>query len=494
MLISAVQRNVNGTIGYMSDFFAVTAATEQAAYPASNLLTPDLSQKWVSWGQRASHNWIEAVSDSKNEARVVALAGLLGIDRTNPTRDTGATQFTSNTYRMIIDRLYPVASRRRPALESGWPAGGSLVNLTGAVSLLNGPIDPPDLVPIDYVTTKMSAISNAANTMIEIDFYNYNATERPLAAVEQSIRVHYVHSNSAAMPTLEFKLRYNGSVFGAAINPTYIEKTSEGWMFNYSFDAADLPALTGRVGVQVTGTSTGSSTPVPIGVEWVAELQGWGTDGDSWDSNVDELQTNETLHYQIMETPDFVIPATPSNHVVYVYFEVSDWSQYITTGVGPSYYITDPFTPLGGHENAAFYAGRLVIAEGIEIGLKPAAGYNRREQSDVGILRTRGGTFRGARNPLHWNEHDFNCRIQAQSRVLGELQTLFDNAGMRNALVIITDESVPSLSTVYVILTRWDTPDVGSWVEPPLEAEDAEPYYDLSFTAIDARAMNTPRR
>jgi hypothetical protein len=178
------------------------------------------------------------------------------------------------------------------------------------------------------------------------------------------------------------------------------------------------------------------------------------------------------------------------NETVYVYIEFSDWSQFVQTGVGPDFYITDPFIPLGGHEGLAFYAGRLVIAEGIEIDLKHEGGYNRRKTSDLNTLRTYGGTLRGTRNALHWDEHDFNARIQKQSAVLGELDSFFEIAGTRNRLVIIPDERVPGQS-IYVLLSRWELVDVGAWVPSGEESDDAEQYFELSMSAMDARARHT---
>lgn len=487
MILSTIQRNIDGTIGYMSDFWTVTAASEQAGYPASNLLTPDLNQKWVAWGQRSSQTWIEAQSDAKNSYRLIALAGLLGLDRTNPSHpDTGL--YSTNTYRVIVDSLYPIASRRRPAV-----ATIDLSNLSGTAATLNGPIDPPSLVPVGYASTKMTTSNNAANTILVADFENHNATERPLLATSHTLRAHYVHSTSpATVPTLETKMRYAGITVGAALVASDIEQTSEGWIFTYHFDPDDFAGLTGQVGVQITGSTTGTSTPLPIGLEWVAELQGWGTDGDSWDSYVDTTITGDILYPQIVELPSkLTAPEMPADifgyeiyesETVYVYFEFSDWIEQIEFAT----------VPLGGFEDKAFYAGRLAISEGIRIDLDEVGGYARRKVSDISALRTYGGTLRGARNTLHWDEHDFNARIQSQSTLAGDLDTFFENAGMRNPVVMIPDETEPG-QAIYGILTRWEANDIGAHIEPGMSVDDSEPYYDLSFSAIDARARRTLR-
>lgn len=485
MILSTIQRNIDNTIGFMSDFWTIAAASEQSGYPASNLLTPDLNQKWVSWGQRASHNWIQAASNAINDYRQIHLVGLLGLDRSSPNHTTSGV-FSTNSYRIIVDR-YPVSTRRRPPV-----ATVALTNLTGTAATLNGPVDPPNLTPVGYASTKMTTSNNAANTVLVADFENYNATERPLSPVNQWIRLHYVHStlpNEA--PVLEVKLRYNGVLTALTLTLRATEKTSEGYMLSYRFNPADLPGLTGRVGVQVTGTTTGASTPLPIGVEWVTELEGWGTDGESWDSLIDTTVSGEIVYPQIVEMPEKlasdpelgVIPfEILENEVVYVFIELSDWVETFPLAE------LSPYVPLGGHEGVAFYAGRLAITEGLSVGLKETGGFITRKASDISALRTYGGTLRGTRNALHWNEYDFNCRIQPQDLIVGDLDRFFENAGMRNPVVIVPDERDPG-QAIYGVLTRWEAPDVGAWIDNG----EADQYYDLSFSAVDARGRRTLR-
>ncbi len=482
MIISTIQRNIDGTIGFMSDFWTITTATEQAGYPASNLLTSDLNQKWVSWGQHASHNWIEAESDIRDSYRQIYIAGLFGLDRTNPSHiEVGLP--SPNQYRMIIDSEYPIASRRRPPVETV-----SLTNLTGTAATLNGPLDPPSLIPAGYASTRMNAIDNLAPTMLIASFANYNATERPLKATDHKIRIHYVNSNHTDLiPVLETKMRYAGATVGSALVEQNVEQTSEGWIFEYLFNPSSLPGLTGRIGIQVTGSPGGTGTPVPIGVEWIAELQGWGTDGLSWDSirtidypQIVEYPEKASVDPEILEDIPYEIL---NSSTVYVYLELSDWIQTIEFST----------VPLGGFEDKAFYAGRLVIAEGLSIDLKEVGGYQRRKVSDVNMLRTRGGTLRGSRNALHWDEHDFDASIQSQSVLATELESFFENAGMRNPVVLVPDENEPG-QAIYGVLTRWEAGDVGAQIPPGGTAEDAEPYYDLSLSAIDARARKTSVR
>lgn len=470
MILSKIQRNIDGTVGYMGDFWSLTAATEQVGYPVSNLLTHDLNQKWVSWGQRASHNWIEAYSDSKYADRTISLVGLLGIDRTNPS--TGIGVQTENTFRVIVDQ-YPIATRRRPPV-----AAIALTNLVGTVAILNGPLDPPDLVPASYTPTQMTSPNHALNTFLAADFEHYNGSERPLHPTRpQRFRVHYVDSDTlVAFPMLEARVRHNNVVYGSPLDIVKITQSSEGYIIEYQLLANTLPNLTAQIGIQITGTSTGTSTPLPIGLEWIAELD-WGTDNESWDSLSQPIE-----HLQVVSLPKNLSDEAydiPGNTYRYVYIELSDWIEEIE-------FVN---APLGGHEGKAFYAGRLAITEGLNIGLKPIGGYNRRKASDINVIRTRGGSFRGSRNPLHWNEHDFSARIQAQQSVLADLEPFFENAGMRNPVVIIPDETVPS-HAVYVLLTRWELPDAGAWVD----RGNSDHYYDLSFSTIDARAHRTLRQ
>lgn len=480
MIASFIQRNLDGTVGFMGDLWALTAASEQIGYPASNLFTLDLKQKWVSWGQRASQNWLELFSDSSTVNRYLAMFGILGVDRINPV-NANVGLFTTNTYRMIVDSIYPIHDRLRPPVDTV-----SLTNLSGAASLLNGPIDPPSLVPVGWTSTKMTATNNAVNTVLIADFKNYNATERALRPTTQTIRIHYVHSVSVANPpALDFKLRYNSVITGSSIAPTSIERLSEGFIYTYTFSAASLPGLTGRLGIQVTGTSTGgTSTPIPIGVEWIADLN-WNT-ATSWDSGDVDFERPQAVG--IPNSDNITIP---SGGVAYAYFEASDWvSRSNAAPIG----LTTSFTmqPLGGFQSLAFFAGRIVAAEAITMDLNEVGGYNKRKNSDISTIRTRGGSLRGSRNPLHWDEHDFNVIIQAQSDITGRLDLFFETAGMRNPVVIIPDERDPSLA-IYGILTRWEASDVGAQVGPGGNANDSEPYYSLLFSLIDATARTTQR-
>lgn len=481
MLLSKFQRNADGTRGPMSDFWTVTVASEQAGYPGSNLLTPSLEQKWVSWGQRMSHNWIELnseffISESYNTIRYLDFVSLFGIDRRAPSFGTGIPP--TNSYRVIID-TYPIATRHRPAVASV-----SLTNLTGSYTVLNGPLDPPNLVPDGYVQTKMVQGSHTTNTILIATFENHNSTERPLSD-DHVFRVHYADSvNINTVPTLTVQLRYNG-VNVATLTSSITEKTSEGYIFSYYWNSSQISGTTGTVGVHIVGTTTGSSTPIPIGLEWIAELDGW-----IWDSLLDTSQDGSIATTQIVETPTGTSRNDPGEgtvpieilpgEVIYIYYEFSDFASY-TISPGPIRH----YTVLGGFEGAAFFAGRAIVSEGLTLNLIEPGGLNHRKGSDVGISRMYGGSARGSRNPLTWTEHDIQSEPVPRSRIVpgGDLDEFFELAGMRNPVVMIPDPSTDPSQALYVLITSWDTPDRGQL--------DEEFRHDVLISAIDHQARRT---
>jgi hypothetical protein len=476
MLLSRVQRNTNGTHGFMGDFWTLTAASAQPGYPASNLLN-NSGAPWVSWGQRASHNWLQVQSDTRSGTRYLGIFGLLGIDRQFSTHATAGVTRTANTYRVLIDDLYPIATRRRPAVSSV-----SLTNLTGSFTLLNGPVDPPDLIPTDYVSTAMSATNPALNTVLVADFENFNATERPLSGT-QTLRIHYRDSAVIAnQPAISVTLRYSGAAHGSALTASIVEKTSEGFIFTYTFAASSLPGLTGRLGVTVTGTTAGGSTPIPIGLEWIAELSGW-----KWDSLLDPLIDGSIPYSQIIELPTMTgtldpfigetVPIEIANAAtVYAYLEFSDFSEFTLTA-GPVRH----YSPAGGFQSAAMYATRLVAQEiGIDADFASPGGLNFRKGSDAGVTRSRSGSSRSPRSSTSEDELDVVVQYRPYESIFIEGEEFFRTVGFTRPFLAVFDETNPAGLTYFLRLTSWDLPHVGFFTGDG----DTGERWDLTFSAV----------
>lgn len=491
MIATGYTKNSDGTTGLMGDFWTLSAASAHTGYPVSNLLTNDLRQPWVSWGQRASHNWIEAESDLRNTVRHIAVAGLLGIDRRLPTHAlTGS--FSANTYRMLIDE-YPIGTRHRPPVFSI-----STTNLSGVAATLNGPVDPPNLPPVGYVSTKLTSSDPAVNTVLIADFENYNATERPLSLGPHVLRLHYVHSVDVDdVPELIVTLRYAGVSTGSALTALSWERTSEGFITTYQFLGSVLPGLTGRVGVRIEGVSTGTSTPEPIGVEWIAELTGW-----TWDSNTDTRIDGSIKYTQIVELPEGLSVIDPELGVVpieiyldsrmYVYLEVSDFVETtVSTYSTPWGFIgVTESTPAGGFQGAAFYAGRFVAGEvGLSEEVQVGDGINFSKVGDVQDTRTRGGFSRGSRSALSWVAVDVNIPVIPGSVMFETMELFFSGVGYIRPFLIVLDESNPARLALWVKLTAWETPDAGFFTGDGYSEER----WDLSFSAEESTATRRLR-
>jgi hypothetical protein len=476
VIISDYVHNSDGTYGLMGDFWTITAASEQVGYEAANLLTNDLNQKWVSWGQRAAHNWLEMASDVRNSERYVDIVAMLGIDRQRPTHVLSGT-LTTNIYRIIVDQ-FPIATRRRPPVETV-----SMTNLTGTAATINGPVYPPDLVPVGYTTTKMTATSNAVNTVLIADFENNRASERELGSGPHYIRVHYVHSVlTSAVPSLSVSLRYNGVTVGSPRTVQTRESTSEGFVFLYEFADTDLPGTTGTIGIRVEGTTNGTSTPVPIGVELLLELDGW-----LWDSHSDANVTDSTILYpRIVELPGTTIDPAYQR---YVYWEMSDFVQKTvglgTVSPGGSSVPVISNLPVGGFESAAFFAGRLIAAEStMEFDVLTPGGRNITRGGDVSSSRTRGGYPRSSRNPLIWEDVEINLPKMARSDYYSIADSFFRRVGFSRPFLILFDPLNPSRDSGWYKLTSWTAPDAGWWTGDG----KSDLRFDLSFTVTEATA------
>lgn len=492
MIVSDYTLNSDGTSGIMGDFWTITAASEQPGYEAANLLTNDVNDKWVSWGQRSAHNWLELTSDLRSEMRYIGIAGLLGINRERPTHLLSGT-ITTNSYRIIIDQ-YPIATRRRPPV-----ATVATTNLTGAASLLNGPVYPPDLPPASYVSTKMTASNNAANTVLVADFQNNRTTERQLGSGPHYIRVHYVHSVlTGAVPVLSVQLRYAGIVIGSPLTATKRESTSEGYVFTYEFADTDLPGTTGTIGIRVEGSTNGTSTPVPIGVELLLELDDW-----IWDSYTDANVIDSTILYpRIVETPTGESIINPGSGIgpieiledtyAYVYFEFTDFlEQTISIGTespgGGSVGLINS-SPAGGFQSSAFYAGRVVVAEPtMEFDTLTPGGRNITRGGDISSSRTRGGYLRSSRNSLVWQDIEIIIPKMSRADYYAIAEPFHLLVGFSRPFFVVFDTRYPSRESGWYKFISWSAPDAGWWTGDGY----SDQRWDLVFALTEATARQT---
>lgn len=468
---------------FESDRWTLSVSTAQAGYPATNLQTDDLNQSLKTWGQRRSHNVIQASQvETANITRIVDYIALIGFNRRLPDRVPinvlGTLEFTPNQTRLIIDTIPMNANL--PTVQSI----GTLTNLTGT-NILNQPVNPPETTPVGgYAPAKLTKVSNALDTSFELVFDNESS--RPMVAGDalQEIQIHACNSvTPSTAPTLAVVLRQLGA--GAVwadittLTLTEAERTDIGFICTYRFNSSVLPSSSNRIGLRVTGTSNGSSTVEYYAVRW------WPTvSGAVYDSGWDDL-TDDTRKVWL---PDLEI----TSHSLYVALLFSDLNTRLAyfSGLGVPTYIYYPI--IESPNESLLKVGRLLGSEAFQLDLRETGGYQARKTSDVSAIRTRGGTLRGNRNVLVWNEHDFSVRIQPQSFVLGDLNRFYDDVGMRSPVLAILDETDPDKSQ-YIILSRWDNADIGAAVKPGDSTVNAEPYFEFSFSGVDAQASRLPR-
>lgn len=464
-----------------TDRWTVSVSTAQSGYPVTNIQTDDLNQTLKTWGQRRSHNIIQASQvEALAAVRVIDYVALLAFNRRLPDKlpATANLELTSNQARLIIDTV--TMNANLPTVQSILGA----TNLTGD-NILNQPMNPPETVPVGgYAPSKLTKISNASNTSFELSFDN--ESWRPLVAGVglQEIQIHATNSvTPTTPPTLTVVLRQlgGGAVWAdiATLTLTEAERTSIGFIYTYRFNSSVLPSSSNRVGLRITGATTGSSTVEYYAVRW------WPTvSGTLYDTGWDDLTSDN----QKVWLPDLEINST-SIYVAILFSDLNTRVSYFS-GLGVPTYIYYPI--VDAPAESMLKVGRLLGTEAFQLDLRETGGYQFRKASDISAIRTYGGTLRGNRNALVWNEHDFNVRIQPQSFVLGELDRFYEDVGMRSPVLAIIDETDPDKAP-YIILNRWDNADVGAAIPPGGTAASAEPYFELSFGGIDARASKLPR-
>lgn len=487
---------------FLSDIAGSTVrvATEYAARPSSKLLNDNLDDIWTAYNQRSSGTWIEWESDIVAADRVIGLVGVLGTNRIAPTYPEASSAFrTLPSYWRVRAHTDPIRQSIRPGIMSA-----SLTNLTGSPDILEAPLDAPEPF-VDGASpeqTKLAKVSNSANTVLLATFDNHTTIPGYLQidpAGTHTLRVYYQHSQAdLTIPTLTTKLYQGGvAVPGGTLtaNSSITEQVSyddfgiirEGFILTYTFSSALIPVLDDPLQVQITGTHITTSTPEPVRVEWIVALTGYTYDSGWVEAGSAALTGDYFMH------PDIPIPA---NTQLWIYIEFSDFAEVtVASYTGGSARTYSSITGEPGQNEKAFSAGRLVIAETVEIRADQVGGLNRRKSGDLPALRTRGGQPRGSRNPLSWTDYDFAAVLQSEDRVFEELESFFVGVGFDQPFWVSLNDD----RGLWAMLTSWEQPhagaQIGTGVQRSEEEREIEPTplsmvetWDLAFSITEAAA------
>lgn len=500
MLIATRSREPEESVALLpSDRWTLEIGTAHAGYPVSKLKTDDTGDAVRSYGQRQSHTRFQATTDIVGEDRVIDYVALIGINREMP-RSPGipAISYLPNRARLIIDDA-TYDTQEPPIILSNF----SLTNLTGAYTIMNQPINPPEETVVGYTPTSLTATNPAANTQMigEFDFYAFYKPLRispdPNNDPLHKFLVHVKNSDgSDTLPDIEVHLRQGISDI-RQLSYESVEITAEGFIFTLPWDAGELPDPAQPVRIKIIGFSNGSMVPVPISVLWRAEVSNLlyesvplEFDGSGapvfWQNNPDADITNENM---LIWRPNITIPAGSSYRVL---IELSDFSSVsVITISGPSG-LTGVlgYSPLG----SAFVAGRFAAGEALNLPLLEIGGANfRKTGNNQGSLTSSyGGHLRANRTDLTRWEASFRAIPQSQTRVFGELDRLFRDLGFTLPTLFIAD-AADLKASLWAILTSWETPDLGamSGEDYPGAGLTTEQRYDLNIGVIEAAAHST---
>lgn len=489
MLVLTRTRDVNEFVSiYDSDRWTQTLATTHSEYPLSKLKTDNLDDYARTWGQRQSHSTFSAnYTIGLSKTWYFDAISLLGINRRVPDAPgIVPNSITSNQARLIIDTV-----PKNAFLPEVTPATFSLTNLTGTYDVLNQIINPPEEeLSGGYSPSALEATSNSSNTAVTMQFNN--EASRPLlaGADQQTIMAHVRDSvDIDTFPTISATLRQAGSDV-TSLSVSEIEKTSEGYILIYRWDAALLPNLTDLVGLRLNGTTTGSSTPEYISVTWRAEVSGAYYDTDWQDLESDDkvvwapgIELTSSSFHVLVQLSDLSgrasisIPGAPAVQQ-YVYYPVIE-SLHIGRFVGAGSKINAPLRS------------------------QSVGGFNLRKWGNNAnsLVSSYGGQFRAIRPDMTRWQADLTFIPQSQSRMFGELSRFVDDVGyVLPALYIpndgLTDPYAQHPHALWAIITSFEAPDLGllhgndtSTSLPHTE----DKRFDLRMSIIEAHAHLTKR-
>lgn len=471
-----------------SDRWTLSLATTHDGYPVSKLKTDNLDDYARTWGQRQSHTTLSGFYDLGSVLTWnIDYISILGVNRKSPSGgSTLVSTITDNKVRVIIDSVDTNAH-----LPVVTPATFNTTNLTGTYDILNQVLNPPedDLVG-GYTPLALTADNGTISTVVTMQFNNETTRPLRIGVGLQTILVHVRDSVDVnTFPSVTATLRQAGSDVGA-LTVSEIEKTSEGYILIYRWNASTLPNLTGFVGLRLNGATTGTSTPEYMSVVFRAEV-----DGTEYDTEWQDIE-NKT---DIVFTPDFEL--IDSGFFVLIQFsDLSIQSQISIVGAPavPQYL----YTPvLEGMHIGRFAAGTVISAP--QRSGSNSGGFNLRKVGNNAnsLLSSYGGQLRITRQDMTRWQADITFIPQSQSRMFSELSDFFDSVGFVSpALYIpiesITDPHAQHTASLWAIITSFEAPDLGllhgndtSTSLPHTE----DKRFDLRMSIIEAHAHLTKR-
>lgn len=463
------------------DEYLLTVATQYSGFPSSRLFVDNLDDYLMMYGQNSSQTWIQAQSVNTRVAYFLQFIGLLGINR-NISGLIPDASITDNRWRLRADS-FPLSDRIRPAINAL-----SKTNLTGSISDISGFVEPPVITPPGYVQTMLLVTNPAVNTQAIVTFDDHTTAERDLSSTEaQKFRVYVQDSSSVeTWPTIQVKLRHNG-VDGSTLIADSARKTAEGFIIDYLVEPGDMPSFVGAFGLKIDGTSTGTSAPQIIKVEWVAELETAGDSAILLDTDwINLIYDKDLIH--LFAGDGFLIPKDEAR---YFHFELSNLGrqQFVIPSPGgsvPVYTISEVIDP--------FHAGRFVASETITVPMEGDSSYiPRKVQGPNNVSRVYQGGLRSPRNAATWWEADVVVCAQKQSRIFGELEDQFNALGLMTLCTLFIPDPEDLSTAIWACLSAWEAPHKGMFSGTD---DDGLPYsnqhmYELNFSIVEKTGRRT---
>lgn len=443
-------------------------STQHAGYPLPNAKTDNLVQSVLTYGQRLSHNRFQAVTSIRGDDFTIRAVGLLGLNRAEPSAlPSGAFTLPNQARLLIDDILFPTG---QPLVSS---SNYSLTNLTGVYGILNQPINPPELTPIGYTATHLTATSGTSNTILSLRFDNLSGGTRPLATGTDVQEIQVAVRDSAAVATFPIIVTVltQGGVDVSTLTEYEIEKTTEGYIYKYLWN---IPGSTQDIGVRVTGSTTGSTTVEPIAVVWRAKVQNM------------ELETawadieNST---QVVWLPAPILVLAGEERLITI--ELSDFSTTIDDTVakpGGGFAAVKIYTPLGD----PLTIGRFAAGNGLTFSLIDG-GHGMEEMGENESGETRYGAPHGTRIPLSWTEEDYSVEYAGLESTLGPLRAMYRETRFNSPTLMVPYEDHPELAR-WVRITSWSVKGQGTLTGDDgadIEAAGTSPRFAIDFSTTD---------
>lgn len=488
MLIATRTREPEESVALIpSDRWTHEIATSHAGYPVSKLKTDNTDDVVRAYGQRQSHTRIQVLTDPRSVDTTIDYVALIGINRDLPRAPSAADiSPLPNRARLIIDDA--LFDTQEPPLNG---TNFALTNLTGTFDILNQVINPPEETVVGYTPTSLTVVNPALDTQVIAQFDNYTSF-KPLSISPdptnfplQRFLVHVKNSNGVGtLPDIDVILR-QGVADIRTLTYEQVEVTEEGFIFTFPWDADELPDPTAPVMIKIFGDSNGSMVPVPIAVLWRATVDNLlyeSTPLDMsgnpilWHDNADADITNESM---LVWRPNLTIPA---GSIYRLLIELTDFSAAAAV-ILPGPIGAFAYTPLG----SAFVAGRLAAGDALNLPLHEIGGVNLRKSGNNqgGLIESYGGHLRANRTDLTRWEADIRAIPQSQTRMFGELDSLFRDLGFILPTLWMFDDADVQAS-LWAIVKSWEIPDLGALI-----GQSTEPHYDLNIGIIETKAHST---